>query len=743
MKVFVSYKRDHLESETLLSLLETEVPSVYGRVYSDRLLTAGEWRPKLLEWIDGCDVFIVLLSEKAVESEEVREEVHRAYDRWVISGRKNPTIIPVGVDYSGPLSGFRRDLSGFQGLRWRGEEDNETLLTKIRREVTSRWRPRVYMAAIAVLLVVAFVVSYLLLSSRDGLGTFGATSPVTEPAVTPRNLSVRRITDVGNVASVAVSPDAKTVFINRFGFIAGGVHVTDVHGATPRKLFDAFGGTIACGKSHCYLSGALNDRPGLYRFSASEPPLMLFTEMFSSIDVSPAGDRLLLTRYDGQTQNYDLAIRRIDDGSQTIERSSHTPLLEASWHPDGRSILYVDALKDAVVHELASGKRSSLPRAALSIFGAAWEARGKYVLAYTLTATAGEFWILRPGAQPIGPILRDTVRYDNIRATSLPDTFSALRRETSSLPRLAFLGRPSDERAIGQLNAGGPFSWTEPERMLYAAKDDSGTWIAEYDIYSQQVRRLSPTGWIGRPALTPDGARLVFTKAAEGEYGLWTSPAARWDPIKLVEIPTLAHAISPDSKSVAFAAFGPEGGLYVTSVEPGGEVRRLTRGSIWQVSFAGSRTILFRRESEGRRPLCKISRKTGSESCFAVDGVSIFAVSPDAKTVAAATLTEKGTQLHFIDIASGVVAKVVTVPGRIDTNGGIAWTAGDSRIVYATQTRDETAVEAYRIADGTNEVVSNSSDTTVRHITASPDGRHVMFLRERFSSDAVLLTVTP
>jgi hypothetical protein len=181
MKIFVSYKRDHAESEALLSLLETELPKAYGKVNSDRLLTAGEWRPKLLEWIDGCDLFVILLSEKGVESDEVKEEVHRAYDRWVATGRKKPTIIPVRVNYTGPLDGFRRDLNGFQGLRWTGEADNKTLLTKIRSEVAKGWRPRVF-AAIAALLVVALLVYYFVVAPLGNIRKLRAATPATEPA---------------------------------------------------------------------------------------------------------------------------------------------------------------------------------------------------------------------------------------------------------------------------------------------------------------------------------------------------------------------------------------------------------------------------------------------------------------------------------------------------------------------------------------------------------------------------------
>jgi Tol biopolymer transport system component len=743
MKVFVSYKRDHAESEALLSLLETKLSAAHAKVYSDRVLTAGEWRPKLLEWIDGCDLFVVLLSEKGLESEEVRDEVHRAYDRWLRTGRKKPTIIPVSVNYSGPLGGFKRDLSAFQGLRWTGEGDDNALLNKIREEVRRTRRPRIYGTAIAaVLIVVLLVYSFAPARLRNILKPRTA-SPERLPD-SASALSVRRITDVGDVLAVAVSSDAKTVFINRLGKTQfAGVHITDVNGAPPRKLFSTFGGMIACGKSDCYLTSVIHEKPGVYRFSASEAPVMLFSGSFAGIDIHPAGDRLLLARGHGETQGHDIVVRRIDDGSQTVERSSRGALQHPSWHPDGKSMLYLESPKDAVIHDLATGKRASLPPPVAWIYGAAWETRGRYVLAFSGTATGQEFWILRPDGKPIGPVLRDEVWYNDLRATPLPDTFSAVRVETDALPQLASLGTQADVTPIARTNFTGPFSWTGPEHLVYVAKDSTGTWIEEYDIYAQQVRRLSPTGWFRDPAVTPDGARLVFSMSTGAEYGVWTSPADRWDPVKLAQLPTVGLAISPDSEWVAFAAFGSEGGLYVKTVEGGGVARRLMRGAIGQVSFAGPQTILFLRNSGDRRPLCKISSDAGPASCFAVEEVNGFAVSPDRKTVVAVTSTENRTRLHFIDIASGVIGRVATVPGSVETSGGIAWTTDDSRIVYVTSTGFERAVEAYRIADGANEVVSRSAEGFVRHVAASPDGRHAVFLRERNSSDAVILTVTP
>ena len=564
-------------------------------------------------------------------------------------------------------------------------------------------------------------------------------------AVSASGLSVRRITDVGDVGEAVVAPDGKTVFVTRFASL----DVTDVSGATPRKVLNTFYGSAACAASNCYFAGSINEQIGVYRFNIGESPRLMFSGWFQRIDVNRAGDRLLMERMGREGNGAELVVRRIDDDAQTVERSSSDGMLQqASWHPDGKSILYIEFSKDAVVHQdIATGKQTYLLRVAHGtvVNAAAWEAGGRYVLAYTSTGSAGEFWILRPETQPIGPIFRDEgVWYGKLRTTPLPDTFAAVRGEGHMPARFASLERQTDERLIGAKNVNGPFSWTGPERLLYAAKDDTGTWITEYDIHAQQERRLSPTASISNPMMTPDGTRLVFSmSSADTSFGLWVSPADRWNPVKLAQLPTLAHAISPDSKWVAFAAFGPEGGLYVTTLEPGGEVRRLARGSIWQVSFAGPRTIAFKRESDGRRPICKVSRDGGAESCFALDDTDRFVMSPDGKTMVAVTHPNSQSRLHFIDIASGAVNKVFTIPGWIDTSSGMVWTADNTRILYATNTSPSTtALESYRIPDGVNDVVVKSAEGRITHLTASPDGRYAVFQRHSISTDAVLLTVT-
>lgn len=173
MKIFVSYKRDHKESEALLLLMENSL----AKVYSDRLLPlGGEWRPKLLKWIDRCDLFLVLVSEQAVASDEVGEEVRRAYDKWIVA-RKRPVIIPVRVNYFGPVDRFRRPLSTIHEFSWKGEADNERLLTKLRAEIEEWKRPRRYWA-IAALLLLALLVYFFVVAPLGNIRKLRSVSKV-------------------------------------------------------------------------------------------------------------------------------------------------------------------------------------------------------------------------------------------------------------------------------------------------------------------------------------------------------------------------------------------------------------------------------------------------------------------------------------------------------------------------------------------------------------------------------------
>ena len=177
MKVFVSYKRDHVESEALLSLLEQKL---FATVYSDRRLSPGEWRQALLKWIDHCNLFIILLSEKAVESPEVRKEKDHVCNRWLVAKRKKPIIIPVRVNYSGPVEEFLGDLSKLEVLNWTGEDDKETLL-KIRQAVFKAWMPRLYWAIAALFLLLLLVYIFVIAPRRD-IQTLRSASPATDSA---------------------------------------------------------------------------------------------------------------------------------------------------------------------------------------------------------------------------------------------------------------------------------------------------------------------------------------------------------------------------------------------------------------------------------------------------------------------------------------------------------------------------------------------------------------------------------
>jgi hypothetical protein len=181
MKIFVSYKRDHAESETLLTLLETELANVFDAVYSDRLLSSGEWRPDLLRWIDRCALFVLLLSEKGMVSKEVREEVHHVSRRWLAADRKKPTIIPIRVHYHEPVEEFLGDLKGLQVLSWTGEEDSQALLTTIRSEVGRVRRPRVRWAIAALLVLAVLIYIFVLAPFRD-IRNLRSASPATDSA---------------------------------------------------------------------------------------------------------------------------------------------------------------------------------------------------------------------------------------------------------------------------------------------------------------------------------------------------------------------------------------------------------------------------------------------------------------------------------------------------------------------------------------------------------------------------------
>jgi Tol biopolymer transport system component/DNA-binding winged helix-turn-helix (wHTH) protein len=126
--------------------------------------------------------------------------------------------------------------------------------------------------------------------------------------------------------------------------------------------------------------------------------------------------------------------------------------------------------------------------------------------------------------------------------------------------------------------------WMSGDAMPHATTAKTGASSSRVLGSPERPYRLitSTAAFETHPALSPDGALVVFAKEEEGRSTLWVQSTANAAPTRLVETPDDASdrfpVWSPDGRQIAFARFLPHRGCEVLVVSATGQgARRATR----------------------------------------------------------------------------------------------------------------------------------------------------------------------
>ncbi len=133
-KIFISYKRGTELDEPLARDICQRLTEERDDVFLDQeSLGVGErWAQAIQQHLESCDLLIVLLSEAAVLSEMVAQEVLFSL-RAQTSRGLDDGILPVRVTYDGDLPyQFSTLLSGIRDVLWRSAADTEPLFKRLR-----------------------------------------------------------------------------------------------------------------------------------------------------------------------------------------------------------------------------------------------------------------------------------------------------------------------------------------------------------------------------------------------------------------------------------------------------------------------------------------------------------------------------------------------------------------------------------------------------------------------------------
>ncbi|HVE83326.1 MAG TPA: toll/interleukin-1 receptor domain-containing protein, partial [Myxococcales bacterium] len=130
-RFFISYSHGAEEDERLCARFAEALTAAGHEVFFDKKIQFGsEWADEIQRQLNRCDSFLLLLSETALASEMVQQEVERARNRRKAEG--TPRIFTVRVKLEGDLPyRWAAYLDAYQWRTWRGEADFVPILQAI------------------------------------------------------------------------------------------------------------------------------------------------------------------------------------------------------------------------------------------------------------------------------------------------------------------------------------------------------------------------------------------------------------------------------------------------------------------------------------------------------------------------------------------------------------------------------------------------------------------------------------
>ena len=94
-RVFISYKREHAPSETLVSKIEKELAGSFKFLRDVNMQVGKRWTHELYDWLLSCDAAIIVVSKEANAADWCRREWSVLIARWEVT---QLPLIPIFVE---------------------------------------------------------------------------------------------------------------------------------------------------------------------------------------------------------------------------------------------------------------------------------------------------------------------------------------------------------------------------------------------------------------------------------------------------------------------------------------------------------------------------------------------------------------------------------------------------------------------------------------------------------------------
>ena len=251
---------------------------------------------------------------------------------------------------------------------------------------------------------------------------------------------------------------------------------------------------------------------------------------------------------------------------------------------------------------------------------------------------------------------------------------------------------------------------------------------------------ISSTRFDHQALFSPDGRRVAFQSNRSGENEIWLVDVDGAGAIQLTSMgaPVTAHAAwSPDGQTIAFDS-NREGQFEIYIIPAaGGKPRRLTShpASDHYPGFSrDGRWIYFASNRTGEYQVWRMTTSGGDVAQFTRSGGWVAVESPD------------GADVYYTE----TTGTIPTTLWRLPTSGGEpvkvledvvqrAFAVVEQGIYYIDQPAAEARLQFFNFATRKSTVVARNLGEVRFGLTASPDGRTILYTRQDSSIDDLML----
>ena len=552
---------------------------------------------------------------------------------------------------------------------------------------------------------------------------YGIYALVTRHPVRPfRNFTVTKLTEDGNAALVAISPDGKYILsLMRDSNGLASLWLRNVPTNSNTQVqppADVYYNGLRFSPDGNYLYFGRSD-PGntelkyLYRAPLlGGTPERLAEDVDSNVTFSPDGQKIAFMRYDNpEPGKFRLIVRSLDSGQETplTGGSNGQAFYNPAWSPDGKTILCVvlqpgDALSGLVAVDAHNGQQHLVLSSDSALASPTWlpDGSGLLVLERSRSSNFSQqqiVFVVYPDGK-MDAVTRDTNNYSDLGVAANGQVLATVLSEGRwNLYTMSAASGGTDARKILPATAFSNLTWTQDGRLIYD-KDNKLTWVNP-DSGAKGIFATEQDSADGDPWECADGRHLVFLLGLHGGKGtdsVWRADASGGNLKQLTQgkqdnFPVCA----PDSRSV----------FYLDG----------TTGQVMQVPIDGG-----------------ASRKISDLSLS-----GFFDVSPDGHSVAFATIDHAAgheEKLAVVAADTGQVQKLTFQRPRV---GLIHFSRDGKSVVYTTR---ENGVDNLwqQPLDGTpGKMLTSFKAEHIWDFHWSPDGSKLAMVRGHTDSDVVLM----